>query len=123
MKISRFEDIIAWQRSQELAVWVYKTFGAGRDFSFRDQICRAAISVSNNIAEGFDRGSDRDFLKFLFIARASNSEVKSMIYLAQKLQFIDELILAEGTAQCDEVGKILNGFITSLLKSTPRPTD
>jgi len=121
MKINRFEDAIVWQKGQSLAVWVYQTFGHIKDFSFKDQICRAAVSVSNNFAEGFDRGSDRDFLRFLFIARGSNSEVKSMIHLALKLQFIDEPTHQRGISQCDEVGKILNGFITALLKASPPP--
>lgn len=116
MKINSFEDAFAWQKSQELAVWVYQNFGSLRDFSFKDQICRTVVSVSNNIAEGFDRGSDRDFLKYLYIARGSNSEVKSMIYLAHKLAFIDETTRNRGIGLCDEVGKLLNGFISSLLR-------
>ena len=126
MKIRCFEDAIAWQKGQQLAVWVYQTFGQTKDFSFRDQICRAAVSVSNNFAEGFDRGSDRDFLKFLFIARGSNSEVKSMIHLALKLHIIDKNVHQNGIDQCEEVGKILNGFISALLKAsnpTNRPTN
>ncbi len=121
MKINSFEDAFAWQKGQELAVWVYQNFGSLRDFSFKDQICRAAVSVSNNIAEGFDRGSDRDFLKYLYIARGSNSEVKSMIYLAHKLIFIDETTRNRGIGLCDEVGKLLNGFISALLKAN-QPT-
>ncbi|MFZ4632834.1 MAG: four helix bundle protein [Saprospiraceae bacterium] len=85
MKIKRFEDAIAWQKGQDLAVWVYQHFGGLRDFSFKDQICRASVSISNNFAEGFDRNSDREFLHYLFIARGSNSEVKSMCYLAHRL--------------------------------------
>jgi four helix bundle protein len=119
MKIKRFEDAIAWQKGQDLAVWVYQQFGGLRDFSFKDQICRASVSISNNFAEGFDRNSDREFLHYLFIARGSNSEVKSMCYLAHRLQYIDDTQLLEGLSRCDEVGKIINGFISSILKTQP----
>lgn len=116
MKISHFEDIIAWQKAQNLAVLIYKTFQQSRDFSFKDQICRAAVSVSSNIAEGFERSSDADFARFLFIAKGSNAEVKSMLYLAHRLNFIDEQVLQEGIALCTEIRRILAGFITSLTK-------
>jgi four helix bundle protein len=58
MAFNKFEDIIGWQKAQDLAVFVYGNFGTSKDFSFKDQICRASVSVSNNIAEGFDRGTD-----------------------------------------------------------------
>lgn len=64
MTVQRFEDLLVWQKSQDLAVNIYKTFRDTKDFSFRDQIRRAAISVSNNIAEGFERNSNADFSRF-----------------------------------------------------------
>jgi four helix bundle protein len=85
MTINRFEDIIAWQKAQDLAFLVYTHFGNLRDFSFKDQICRASVSISNNIAEGFERNSDKDFARFLYIAKGSTSETKSMLYLAKRL--------------------------------------
>jgi four helix bundle protein len=91
MKVKRFEDLIAWQKAIDLAELIYVHFRELKDFSFRDQICRAAVSVSNNIAEGFDRGSDADFKRFLNIARSSCNEVKSMLYLAERLHYIGSL--------------------------------
>ena len=114
MTINRFEDIIAWQKAQDLAVLVYTHFGNSRDFSFKDQICRASVSISNNIAEGFERNSDKDFARFLYISKGSASEVESMLYLAQRLKHIDEekfIIMLNLTI---EVYKLLNGFIKSL---------
>ena len=61
MAIQKFEDMIAWQKAQDLAVEIYAVFQTSKDFGFRDQICMAVVSVSNNIAEGFDRSSDADF--------------------------------------------------------------
>jgi four helix bundle protein len=118
MRIERFEDLQCWQRAQELAVMIYEHFRDLKDFSFKDQICRAAVSVSNNVAEGFDRGSNKDFLKFLYIARASNSEVKSMIYLAQKLNYTNQENFNKIINKCSEVGKTTNGFISYLIKTT-----
>lgn len=68
MKISKFEDIIAWQKSQDLAVDLYREFSVINDFDFRRQILRAVISVSNNIAEGYERSSAADFKRFLHIS-------------------------------------------------------
>ena len=82
MRIEKFEDIIAWQKSKEFALEIYNLFENCKDYSFRDQIQRAAISVMNNIAEGFERKSNKDFQKFLFISKASCGEIRSMLYLA-----------------------------------------
>ena len=116
MAFTRFEEIKGWQKSQDLAVFIYQNFSQIRDFSFKDQICRASVSISNNIAEGFERNTDKDFVRFLSIAQGSNSEVKSMLYLAQRLSYIDDSNLQHGINQCSEVGKIINGLIKSLSK-------
>lgn len=74
MKIQRFEDIIGWQKSQDLAVSIYKNFSGLKDYGFKDQICRASVSISSNIAEGFDRMSDAEFVRFLYISLGSCSD-------------------------------------------------
>jgi four helix bundle protein len=84
LRIQKFEDIIAWQKAQDIAVEIYSVFKNNKDFGFRDQIYRAAVSISNNIAEGFDRSSDAEFVRFLYISLGSCSEVKSMLYLSVK---------------------------------------
>ena len=114
MTIERFEDLNSWKKAQELGVQIYQSFSELLDFSFRNQICRAAVSVSNNIAEGFDRGSNKDFIRFMYIARGSNSEVKSMLYLAKSLNYITEIPLDKALNLCEEVGKMLNSFISYL---------
>lgn len=115
MKIQRFEDIIAWQKSQEFAVAIYRSFSEIKDFGFKDQIQRAAVSISNNVAEGFDRLGDKEFIRFLYIALASCSEVKSMLYLSQRLGYTkaeDSEKLIEDIA---EISKIIRGLIRSLI--------
>lgn len=82
MKIQRFEDIIAWQKFQEFAAAIYRLFSEIKDFGFKDQIQRAAVSISNNVAEGFDRLGDKEFIRFLYIALASSARLSQCyIYL------------------------------------------
>ena len=92
MAIQRFEDLIIWKESRTLCSEVYSVFRANKDYSFRDQIQRAAVSIMNNIAEGFDRSKvskdNKQFISFLNIANGSCGEVKSMLYLAQDLEYL-----------------------------------
>jgi four helix bundle protein len=112
--IQKFENIIAWQKAQDLAVQVYSIFRGLKDFGFRDQIFRAAVSISNNIAEGFDRFSNRDFSRFLYFSLASTSELRSMTYLAERVRYIDVSKRDELILQTTEISKIINGLIKSL---------
>lgn len=80
--IEKFEDLICWQRARELTKEIYKAFEGCRDFGFKDQIQRAAVSVMSNIAEGFERGTRQEFLNYLFIAKGSAGEVRSQLYAA-----------------------------------------
>ena len=89
MKIERFEDIEAWKEGRGLVVDVYKLISHIKDFGFKDQIQRAAVSITSNIAEGFDRGSNKEFIQFLIFARGSASEVKSQAYNALDLGYIN----------------------------------
>jgi len=118
MTIKKFEEIIAWQKAQDLAVDIYNQFKESKDFGFRDQICRAAVSISNNIAEGFDRKTDADFSRFLYIAFSSCSEVKSMVYLSDRLGYINKNVKDKLINKSDEVQKLISGFIKSLKPST-----
>lgn len=79
-KIEKFEDIKAWQNSRELSKIIYNIFVDTQDWWFKNQICRASISIGNNIAEWFDRQSNKELRQFLYIAKWSCSEVRSMIY-------------------------------------------
>jgi len=114
MAIQKFEDIIAWQKAQDLAVEIYELFGNLKDFSFKDQITRATVSISNNIAEGFERSSDADFSRFLYISFASCSEVRSMLYLAERLKYITIERRDSLQERSIEISKIIYGLIKSL---------
>ena len=90
MRINRFEKINVWQKARKLTNQIYSLFSHVKDYSFRDQITKAAVSIMNNIAEGFERETNKEFIRFLFIARASNAEVRSMLYLGLDLKYINE---------------------------------
>ena len=90
--IKRFEDIVAWREARKLARMVYTLTSVGdfsRDFGLRDQVRRAAVSVGSNIAEGFERNGNKEFVKFLWIAKGSAAEVQSQLYHAKDLGYID----------------------------------
>jgi len=114
MKIEKFEDILAWQKAQALAENIYIALKECRDFSFRDQIQRAVISISNNIAEGYERRSNKELKNFLYIAKGSCGEVRSMLYLANTLGYIEKNKFQELSSQALEISKILSGFIKTL---------
>ena len=85
-----FEEMEVWQDAQDLAANVYNDYSKVKDYSFCDQIKRAAVSISNNVAEGADRGTTVDFARFLDIAKGSVGEVRSMYRLALELNFVSE---------------------------------
>lgn len=109
-----FEDILVWQRAESLTLSIYKIFRSSRDYGFRDQICRAAVSVMNNIAEGFERQSKDEFRRFLFIAKGSSGEVRSMLSLARELNYISLEDCSKLKAGYTEMSKMLAGLIKSL---------
>ncbi len=114
MKIQKFEEIVAWQKAQDLAVEIYFLSKDNKDWGFKNQICRATVSISNNIAEGFDRSSGLEFRKFLFISLASCSEVKSMLYLSKRLDYLTETNTNALLLKSSEISKIITGLIKSL---------
>lgn len=118
MTITKFEEIIAWQKSQDLCVEIYFIFQDLNDFGFKNQIQRASVSISNNITEGFDRMSDREFVRFLYIALGSCSEVKSMLYLSYKLNYLSIEQSENLIDKSNVVGKIIRGLIKSIAPTT-----
>jgi four helix bundle protein len=117
LKILRFEDLEAWQLSRELTNQIYtltKRESIRRDFGFIDQIRKAAISIMNNIAEGFERGSNKDFVKFLFIARGSAGEVRSLLYLGLDQAYLTNSEFLECRELCMRCSQVIWGLIRSL---------
>jgi four helix bundle protein len=122
MKIERFEDIEGWQLARELTRMVYdatKGEKFSRDFGLKDQIQRAAGSAIHNLAEGFDGGSDAEFMRFLRYAQRSCTEVKSQLYAALDQNYISDeqfqLIYEQATKTHNKIG----GFIRYLTNKRP----
>jgi four helix bundle protein len=119
-RIERFEDLKGWQKARELANAVYDLTDHSdfaRDFQLRDQIRAAAASVMHNIAEGFDAGTDPEFIRFLKMARRSASETQSELYLASDRRYITCEEQQAVYALASESKKLINGLIAYLRKS------
>lgn len=114
MRFERFEDIAAWKMSRELAREIYAKFNRSRDFGFRDQILRASVSIMNNIAEGFERSGNREFIRFLRISRGSCAEVCSMLYLAKDLAYLSEDEFNGFIQKSKQITRVLSGLLRSL---------
>ena len=123
MKIEKFEDIESWKNARELTRRIYKISASGpfaKDFGRRDQIRRACVSVMSNIAGGFERGGNKEFLNFLSIAKGSMGEIKSQLYVALDADFISQLEFDKLYDQCTHIGRLPAGFMNYLAKSTLR---
>ena len=114
MGIQKFEDIISWKKSNDLALSIYKIFKENNGFGFKNQIQTAVVSISNNIAEGFERRSNKEFIHFLYIAKGSCGEVRSMIYVAKELDYISKEEFNNLYIRLVEISKLLSGLIKSL---------
>ncbi len=121
--IHRFEDIEAWKKGRMLRKAVYGHSKHGefaRDFALKDQIRRAAISVTSNIAEGFERGGNREFLQFLSNAKGSCGEVRDQLYAALDEGYMSESDFNALQESCLEVGRLIAGFMDYLAKTEIR---
>jgi four helix bundle protein len=116
-RIERFEEIKAWQIARELVKAVYTLTRNGafaKDFGLRDNIQRAAVSVMSNIAEGFERNSKKEFVHFLYIARGSAGEVRSQLYVASDLGYMNGNECSEVLSKAEETSRTIYGLIAYL---------
>ena len=111
-----FEDLDIWKKSRQLTVDLYHHFSTIKDWGFRDQLYRAAVSVPSNIAEGFERGSTQEFIRFLFIAKGSAGEIRTLIYLAVDLCYLSNEKGAVLIKECKHISSMIQNLITSLKK-------
>jgi four helix bundle protein len=117
VKIERFEDLIAWQKARQLTKDIYQTTRKdlfARDFGLAGQIQRAAVSVMSNIAEGFERTKPAEFHHFLMIAKASCAEIRSQLYIALDVGYLNEQEFVSLLEQAREVGKVVSGLAISV---------
>jgi four helix bundle protein len=115
--IKRFEDIEAWKKARIMVRSVYSITtrtAFAKDFGLKDQIQRAAVSVMANIAEGFDTGTNREFIRYLLYSRASLAEVQSHLYVALDREYITDKEFNSIYCEAGDTGKCINGFVTYL---------
>lgn len=115
--MSRFEDNIAWQKSRKLTQDIYLVTKKGefsRDFGLSGQIQRASVSIMSNIAEGYERSNPGDYHRFLQIAKASSGEVRSQLYVALDIGYIDNEKFENLQKQAIEVSKIISGIMKTV---------
>ena len=123
--IRRFEEIEAWKKARELTREVYAVTSEGsfaRDLGLRDQIRRAAVSIMSNIAEGFDRGGNKELIQFLAIAKGSAGEVRSQLYVALDAGHIDQAVFDRLSEMAAETSRVISGFMKYLQESPRRGT-
>jgi four helix bundle protein len=116
-KVSRFEDLVVWQKARVLSFKVYQISADGpiiKDYGFKEQIRRSSVSISSNIAEGFERGGNKEFLQFLSIAKASAAETRSLLYLASDLEYISKAESDNLIAEASEVAKMISSLMSYL---------
>lgn len=116
MAYQSFEDLEVWQRGCRLAVDIFKSFRRSREFTLKDQICRAALSIPSNIAEGAERESAKDFAHFLNIAKGSCGELQTQLYIARKLELLAKRPFDGAVNESKELSSMLEGLRRSLLK-------
>lgn len=118
--IQKFEDLEAWKISREITKEVYGISSNGlfaRDFGLRDQIRRASVSIISNIAEGFERDGDKEFVQFLAIAKASAGEVRSQLYVALDQEYISEIEFNSVYQKLVENSRVISGLMKYLQQS------
>ena len=117
MKIKQFEDIEAWKEAKKLVSLIYKLTDKQvfyKDFGLKDQIQRAAVSCMSNIAEGFESGTNQQFIQFLLYTRRSTAEVQSILYVALDRNYVTDKEFEIAYQQASIIAKLTNGFITYL---------
>ena len=119
MEYKKFEEAEVWQLSKKLAIKIYKITGKlyRKNYALIDQMQRSALSISSNIAEGFDRNSKKALGHFLNISKGSAGELRSQITIAYELQLIDKIDFEQLISECEIISKQLKGFMRFLAKT------
>jgi len=122
-KIEKFEDLEAWKMARKATKEVYEISSReqfSRDFALVNQMRRASISILSNIAEGFERGGDKEFLQFLSIAKGSCGEVRAQLYVALDQNYIDDEKFKQISEELSETSRIISGLMKYLQQSKLR---
>jgi four helix bundle protein len=122
-RIERFEDLTSWQKARELNRLVYGATRKGafaKDYGLREQIRRASVSVMSNLAEGFERGGNKEFIQFLSNAKGSCGEVRCQLYAALDENYLTEPEFRELYERSQEISRLISGFMAYLRRSELR---
>jgi len=117
LPLQKYNDLIVWQKSMDLVVEVYKISGLlpnAEIYALSDQMKRAAVSIPSNIAEGQERSTTKDFVKFLYIAKGSKAELETQLSLCVRLEFLTQIQIEVALKLLGEIGKMLNSLIQKL---------
>lgn len=106
-----FEDLNVWLKSKQLAVKIYRSFQNNLDYTFKNQICRASLSIPSNIAEGYERNTPKEFIRFLNIAKGSCGELRTQLYIAKDLEYLNPQIADEFLKETRSIAAMLSGLI------------
>jgi four helix bundle protein len=115
--VQRFEDLMAWQKARVLTRDIYlatKDKAFARDFGLCGQVQRAAVSIMSNIAEGYERSSRADYRRFVVVAKASCAELRSQLYVAHDIGYLDHATFSDSHQRTDELARILEGLERAL---------
>ena len=123
----RFEDLEVWKRSARLSAELYKATKDLRDWGYRDQLTRAGLSISSNIAEGYERESNLECIRFLSFAKGSCGEVRSQLYVGKKVEYLDAKAASTWIEESEVISKMLASLIRKRKQfnqqSTEEPAD
>jgi four helix bundle protein len=111
-----FEDLEVWKRSARLCSDLYSELRDSRNWGFRDQITRAALSIPSNIAEGYERNSRKEYVQFLRIAKGSCGEVRTQLYIGRQAELLDDPFAARLIRETHEISRMLGSMIAKLSK-------
>jgi four helix bundle protein len=121
MAFQSFEELDVWQRGCRLAVDVFKTFTTCKNFTMQDQVQRSALSVPCNVAEGYERNSNKEFVGFLNIAKGSGGELRTQLYISRKLDFLNKPDFDRLVGESKQISKMLHGLSSAVSRRAPKP--
>ncbi len=122
-RTKKFEDIESWKRARSLTKNIYQVTATGKfahDFGLKDQMRRATVSILSNIAEGFERGGDKEFLQFLALAKGSCGEARAQLYAVLDQEYISVVQFETLIRPVTEVSQLISGLMKYLRESTLR---
>ena len=115
-EVHKFEDLNVWKESVKLARDIYRELRNCKDFGLRDQIQRSAVSIPSNIAEGFERHSNKEFIRFLYIALGSCAELRTQLYIAVDTEIIEKVIGDLYLEKTRKISAMLSKYITTRIE-------